>query len=94
MNRITRVLAAAAIVATAGSAAAQPSPRSFPVGVQVAGVADVDGKTFAVGIWYPADVGPTPPVVGGAGKLGGVQDAPIAGRGLPLVVIRTATAEE
>lgn len=87
MNRVTRVLAAAAIVAAAGSAAVQASPRSFPVGVQVAGVADVDGKTFPVGIWYPADVASTPPAGGGADNLGGVQDAPIAGRGLPLVVI-------
>lgn len=87
MNRITRILPAAAIVAAAVSAAAQPSPRSFPVGVQVTEVADVDGRIFPVGIWYPADVASTPPAGGGTGNLGGVQDAPIAGRALPLVVI-------
>ena len=87
MSRITRILAAVAIVAAGASAAAQPSPRPFPLGVQVAGVVDVDGNTFPVGVWYPADIAPTPAVGGGAGDLGGVKNAPIAGRGLPLVVI-------
>lgn len=87
MSRITRVLVAVAIVAAAGSTAAQSSPRPVPVGVQVAGVTDVDGKTFPVGVWYPADVAPTPPAGGGAGDLGAVQNAPVGGRALPLVVI-------
>ena len=87
MSRIRRILVVAAIVAAVGHAAAQTPPRAFPVGVQVTGVADADGKTFPVGVWYPADAASTPPPGTGAGNLGGVQNAPIAGRGLPLVVI-------
>lgn len=87
MNRFIQTLAAAAIVAAAGSAAAQSSPRAFPVGVQVAGVTDADGQTFPVGVWYPADVAATPATGGGAASLGGIRNAPLAGRGWPLVVI-------
>jgi predicted dienelactone hydrolase len=98
--RVVMALAAsgaAGVLLLAGPAGAQHAgygrltvagdPSIIPVGVQVAAVADVDGKTFPVGVWYPADVASTSPAGGGAGDLGGVQNAPIAGRGLPLVVI-------
>lgn len=89
MNKFDRVLAALGLVAIGAGAlaASAASPAESAIGFQVVGVTDTDGKPFTVGVWYPAGVqastsGPTRPNV-----MGAVQNAPVAGTGLPLVVI-------
>lgn len=81
MNRVCRVLAAAAILAAGGFAQAQPTAAA--IGFQMASAPDTDGKPFAIGVWYPAAAQPPSP----PNPMGAVQNAPISGRGLPLVVI-------
>ena len=78
MNRFIRVFAAAATLAmTAISAHAADAP----VGFQIAGAADANGRLFAVGVWYPTDA------QSAAGPMGAVHNAQVAGKGLPLIVV-------
>lgn len=85
---VYRTLAAIAVLAAGGNAMADsPTPRAeLALGFQVAAAADADGKPFAVGVWYPTDAAAaatqSPPK-----PMGAIQNAPIAGKGLPLVVI-------
>lgn len=58
-----------------------------PVGFQMTRAIDADGKSFAVGVWYPTESHPWPTAQIGAVLMDVAQDAPVAGRGLPLVVI-------
>ena len=87
MNRSARAFTAIALRAIAANAQACSSgvPAATPVGFQVASATDADGKAFAVGVWYPAQGGSSTP--NGPNVMGAIQDAPVAGYGLPLVVI-------
>lgn len=78
MTLVYRTLAASALLALSGFSALAADGR---VGFQVAGASDADGKVFPVGVWYPTDSQAAP------GPTGAIQDAPVAGKGLPLVVI-------
>lgn len=78
MNQRIRTLVAFACLAAASATAWSADSR---VGFQVTGVQQPDGRPFAVGVWYPTDSTAAP------GPMGAVQDAAVAGKGLPLVVI-------
>ncbi len=78
MNRIYRALACVAFLAMASTTARSADSR---LGFQVTGASDADAKVFAVGVWYPTDSQASP------GPMGAVQDAAVAGKRLPLVVI-------
>ena len=57
-----------------------------PVGFQATRATGADGKPFVIGVWYPTDARPWP-AVSGLALATVARDAPVAGRGLPLVVI-------
>lgn len=85
------VLAAAGVVAIAAIAGAvallataEEPPR--PVGFQALAVADPDDRPLEVGVWYPTDAPPRFQLVGLAFQRV-AKDAPLAGAGLPLVVM-------
>ena len=58
-----------------------------PVGFQLAQVTDTNGQAFAVGIWYPTGASTWPTTFLDLRLMDVARDAPISGRGLPLVVI-------
>lgn len=58
-----------------------------PVGFQISSASDVDGKPFAIGVWYPTEARTWPTALIGIVLMDVARDAPIAGRALPLVVI-------
>lgn len=58
-----------------------------PVGFQVTRATGVDGSSFAVGVWYPTESHPWPTAQIGTVLMEVAQNAPVAGRGLPLVVL-------
>lgn len=58
-----------------------------PAGFQIAQTTDTNGQAFAVGIWYPTQARTWPTTWLGLRMMDVAQDAPISGRGLPLVVI-------
>lgn len=58
-----------------------------PVGFQTARATGPDGKPFAVGVWYPTGATTRPTTFLGGLVMNVAPDAPISGRGLPLVVI-------
>ena len=58
-----------------------------PVGFQMSRAADAGGKSFPVGVWYPTESRPWPTAQIGTVLMDVARDAPIAGRGLPLVVM-------
>lgn len=89
MKRVNRVLISIALLAIGANALADLSAGlpERPIGFQVAGVPDTDGKKFGVGVWYPADAQTSRSAQSGPNAMGAVKDAPIAGKGLPLVVI-------
>ncbi|MCB2378550.1 hypothetical protein LGH70_13200 [Hymenobacter sp. BT635] len=57
-----------------------------PVGFQRAQATDASGQPFAVGIWYPTQARTWPTTWLGLSLMDVAADAPVAGRGLPLVV--------
>lgn len=57
------------------------------VGFQIARATDVDGQSFAVGVWYPTKSLAWPTVQVGAVLMEVAQNAPAAGSGLPLVIL-------
>jgi len=88
MNTFNRALTAIALFAWVTNAMADSSsPSARPVGFQVAAATDTDGRTFGVGIWYPADARASTSTPSGPDAMGAIRNAPVAGRGLPLVVI-------
>lgn len=89
MGRIHRMLAAAVMLATGGAVLAEsPAPSvEKPVGFQITAATDADARTFAVGVWYPATVPIESASAAAPGAMGAMQNAPLSGRGLPLVVI-------
>lgn len=58
-----------------------------PVGFQATQLDDGAGGRFAAGIWYPTDATPWPTTPLGLQLMDVAVDAPVAGRGLPVVVI-------
>ena len=88
MKWIRRVLFAIAVLACALLAyVLSTSLRTArPVGFQGVQAAGADGKPFVIGVWYPADARPWP-TLKGLVLMNVARDAPIAGRGLPMVVI-------
>lgn len=87
MKRACRVLAAGVMLAICGATAAESPSAGKPVGFQVTAATDADGKPFAVGVWYPAELPPAAASAPAPNAMGAIQNAPVAGRGLPLVVI-------
>jgi len=89
MRLVYRTLVAAAIlVAGANALADAPTRRAEQgLGFQVTGAADADGKPFAVGVWYPADIAAAATTQSVPSPMGAIQNAPVVGKGLPLVVV-------
>ncbi|HRE12713.1 MAG TPA: prolyl oligopeptidase family serine peptidase [Usitatibacteraceae bacterium] len=58
-----------------------------PVGFQVTRVTDTDGQSFAMGVWYPTQDRAWPTAQVGVVLMEVAQDAPVSGKGLPLVVL-------
>lgn len=86
IRRIAAVLGLLlALVALALYLTALRSER--PVGFQIIRATDADGKPFAVGVWYPTESRPWPTTWLGLALLEVARDAPVAGSGLPLVLI-------
>jgi len=89
MRLLHRTLAATAILLAGAPALADaPTPRAEQgLGFQVTGAADADGKPFAVGVWYPADLSAAASTQSVPSPVGAIQNAPVRGKGWPLVVI-------
>lgn len=89
MKWVYRVLIAALILAGSVVALAYGtalrSERS--VGFQITRVTDVDGESFAVGVWYPTESPAWPTAQIGTVLMKVAQNAPVTGSGLPLVVV-------
>ncbi len=58
-----------------------------PVGFQIVQAADPNGQPFAIGVWYPTEARTWPTTWLGLGMMDVARDAPVSGRGLPLVVV-------
>lgn len=58
-----------------------------PVGFQVTQASGKDGAPLAIGVWYPTNARAWPTTFIGTGLMKVAKDSPIAGNGLPLVVI-------
>jgi predicted dienelactone hydrolase len=58
-----------------------------PVGFAIVMAPDPGGKPIAIGVWYPTDARPRPTTLLQFNLISVARDGPIAGRGLPLVVI-------
>ena len=58
-----------------------------PVGFQITRVTGVDGVSFPVGVWYPTESRAWPTAQIGAVLMEVARNAPVAGGGLPLVVV-------
>lgn len=89
MKWIRRVLIAIAVVAIglAAYAVATALRTERPVGFQIVRATDAGGSPFAVGVWYPTQARPRPTTFLGGVMMDVAPDAPVSGRGLPLVVI-------
>jgi predicted dienelactone hydrolase len=85
-RRVAIVLVVLA-VALAGLVGAVARRTAHPVGFRVARVGPEEGAAFAVGLWYPTDARPRPTTLLGLVLMDVAPDAPVAGTGLPLVVI-------
>lgn len=62
-----------------------------PVGFQLGRAIDQDGRSFPVGIWYPTTASTSLTFLG-AGFIYLARDAPVAGTGLPMVVVSHGNA--
>ena len=62
-----------------------------PVGFQMTRVTGVDGVSFPVGVWYPTESRAWPTAQIGAVLMEVARNAPVAGGGLPLVVVSHET---
>lgn len=69
-----------------GYIAATGLKTHHPVGFQLVSVPDPKGPPLTVGIWYPTQASPRPMLLGTIVQYVS-RDAPVAGNGLPLVVI-------
>lgn len=89
MNRFNEVLIAVALLTIGANALADSSggPAEKPIGFQFAAATDTDGQTVRVGVWYPADAQTSTSTRGEPNLMGAIQNAPVAGKRLPLVVI-------
>lgn len=58
-----------------------------PVGFEITQTQDDDGKPMPVGIWYPTEARPWPTTFLGPMLMEVARGAPLAGQGLPLVLI-------
>lgn len=76
-----------AICVLAGLAVYTAVGTERPVGFQIAQATGSDGKTFAVGIWYPTQQHPWPTTLIGPVLMDVAKDALVSGQKLPLVVI-------
>ncbi len=88
MKWLKRLAAMLAIVVLAVVAFAVGTARRSenPVGFQVARV-DSAGGPVAVALWYPTAATPWPTTFVGTGLMSVARDAPVAGRGLPVVLV-------
>jgi predicted dienelactone hydrolase len=86
VRRVLGVLAVLALGLVAGALWTAQRP-SRPVGFTAVGVADADGRTFPVGVWYPTAARTWPTTLLGLALMDVARDAPVEGSGLPLVVI-------
>lgn len=89
MKWIRRVLLGIVILilVAAGAAVATAIRSERPVGFQLTQSTGPDGKPFAIGVWYPTDATPWPTTLALPMLLNVAKDGPVAGTGLPLVVI-------
>jgi predicted dienelactone hydrolase len=58
-----------------------------PVGFQISRATQVNGTSFAIGVWYPTEARTWPTSLIGMTLMNVARDSPIAGRDLPMVVI-------
>lgn len=58
-----------------------------PVGFQISRATEANGKSFAIGVWYPTEALAWPTSLIGITLMSVARDSPIAGRDLPMVVI-------
>lgn len=82
------VVLAAAAVAIAFSISLK---GSRPIGFQLVGVVDKDGKPMTMGIWYPTDAKSWPTTFAGFNLMDVASNGRIVGIALPLVVISHGT---
>ncbi len=89
MKWVYRALAAGAVLmlGLVGVAYWTALQAERPVGFQITHAADVDGKPFAIGVWYPTEARTWPTALIGITLMNVARDSPIAGRQLPMVVI-------
>jgi predicted dienelactone hydrolase len=88
MKWVKRLAAALVLVLAAISVFAVATARRTenPVGLQVLRVESPSGP-IAVAVWYPTAAAPRPTTFLGGTLLSVARDAPVAGEGLPVVVI-------
>ncbi len=84
---ITGVVAAALIFAFVNA-----MRTAHPVGFKLIEVPDPGGAPTRVGVWYPTDATPRPTTVLGLNLMSVAPDGPVAGSGLPLIVISHGNA--
>lgn len=89
MKWVRRVLMAAVLLvgALAGAVVWTAVRSERPVGFQLARATDADGRTIAIGVWYPTDATPRPTTLIGVVLMSVASDATVLGHDLPLVVI-------
>lgn len=94
MKWIRRVLGLLAVLACvlAGSVFWTALRTDRPVGFEIAGVAGANGQAIPIGIWYPTQARPRPTTWLGMRMMEVAPDAPVSGRGLPMVVISHGNA--
>lgn len=91
IRRIVVVLAV--LVCALGVALFSTALRSDrPVGFQIVQANDTNGQAFNIGVWYPTEARTWPTTWLGLGMMDVARDAPVSGRGLPLVVFSHGNA--
>ena len=81
------IVIVALLAAVVAFALANALRTTHPVGFQMVGVPDAGQAPIAVGVWYPTQASPRPTTVLGLNLLSVAPDAPVAGMGLPLIVM-------
>lgn len=80
-------LALALAIAAAAGGQVDAAESAHAVGFQIVQVPDTGGVAFPAGIWYPTTAAPRDISPAGQTPMIVAQDGPVAGKGLPMVVI-------
>lgn len=89
MKWLKRTLAVLLLLAAgiAGVAVATALKTARPVGFQMVQIADGSGGSIPAALWYPTTGSPRPTTLIGMRLMDVAPDAPVAGAGLPLILI-------